>query len=174
VINYFSIAVIPLMFFGIITYGFMQRVKMFDSFLAGAKDGLETSVRILPSLVALLTAISMFKASGALDILTRLSLPVLQLIKLPKEVAPLAFMRPISGSGSLAIVETIFKDYGPDSLAGRVASVMMGSTETTFYTLTVYFGSVNVKDTRYTVKAALAADLFGMIASVWIVRMFFY
>lgn len=173
-INYLSIAIMPLMFFGIITYGFMQKIKVFDAFIIGAKDGLETSVRILPSLIALLTAIAMFKSSGALDIIIKLLSPILEFIRLPEEVMPLALMRPISGSGSLAIVETIFKDHGPDSFAGRVASVMMGSTETTFYTLTVYFGSVNVKDTRYTVKAALLADLFGILTSVWVVRMLFY
>jgi spore maturation protein B len=169
--EFISIAVIPLMFFGIIGYGLVKKVKVFDSFIFGAKDGLETSFAILPSLIALLTAISMFRASGALDILTELISPLLSLIRFPKELAPLALMRPISGSGALAIVKGMLEQFGPDSFLGRSASVMMGSTETTFYTLAVYFGSINIKDTRYTVKAALLADLTGMVASVYVVRL---
>lgn len=169
--EYISIAVIPLMFFGVILYGLIKRVKVFDSFIYGAKDGLETSFRILPSLIALLTAITMFRASGALDIIISFLSPVLSLIRFPKEIAPLALMRPISGSGSLAIVKDLLSQYGPDSFVGKVASVMMGSTETTFYTLAVYFGSISIKDTRYTVKAALISDLAGMIASVYVVRL---
>ncbi|OQB16107.1 MAG: Spore maturation protein B [Firmicutes bacterium ADurb.Bin193] len=172
--GYISAAIVPLMFFGIILFGFIKRVKIFESFVLGAKDGLETSFRILPSLVALLTAITMFRASGALGIMTDFLSPVLELVRFPKELAPLAFMRPISGSGSLAIVKDILSNYGPDSFQGRVASIMMGSTETTFYTLAIYFGCVNVKDTRYTVKAALLADLVAMLTSVYITRLFFY
>ena len=172
-INYISTAVIPLMLFGIIAHGLANRVQIFDSFVLGAKDGLESCIRIIPSLVALLTAVSMFKASGALEIIVRLLSPVLSLLRFPEEVMPLALMRPISGSGSLAVVESILKAHGPDSFAGRATSVMMGSTETTFYTLAVYFGAVGVKDTRFTVKAALFADLVSVIASIWIVRIIF-
>lgn len=166
-----SIMVIPIMLFGIIGYAIIKRVKVFDTFILGAKDGLETSVNILPSLIGLLTAISMFRASGALDIITGIISPVLSLIHFPEELVPLALMRPVSGSGALAIVKELFSRYGADSFIGKVTSVMMGSTETTFYTVAIYFGSISIKDTRYTVKAALLADLTGMLASVYVVRL---
>ncbi len=169
--QYISAAAIPLMIFGIVAFGMSRGIKTFECFIDGAKDGLETSVRILPSLIALLVAITMFRASGALEMLTSLISPLLSVISFPKELAPLALMRPISGSASLALVRDLLTQHGADSFLGRCASVMMGSTETTFYTLAVYFGCVNMKDTRYTVKAALLADLCGMIASVYVVRL---
>jgi spore maturation protein B len=158
----------------IIGMGAIKKVGVFDCFIGGARDGLETAVRILPSLIALLTAITMFQASGALDFIVSALAPPLALIGFPKEAAPLALMRPVSGSGALAIVKDLLTRYGADSWIGRTASVMMGSTETTFYTLAVYFGCVHIKDTRYTVKAALLADLSGMLASVYVVKLFFY
>ncbi len=166
-----SISVIPLMLFCIIAFGIAKRVNTFECFIKGAKEGIEASVSILPSLIALLVAITMLRASGTLDIITSILSPLLEAINFPKELAPLAIMRPVSGSGSLAIVKDLLTRYGADSFLGRAASVMMGSTETTFYTLAVYFGCINVKDTRYTVKAALLADLFGMLASVYVVRL---
>jgi len=168
-----SILVIPLMFATIIGYGLLQRVAVFDCFIEGAKDGIETTIRILPALVGLLTAIAMFRASGALDMLCNLLSPLLSIINFPKELVPLALMRPISGSGALAIVTDLTKIHGADTFIGRAASVMMGSTETTFYTLAVYLGSVGIKHSRYTVKAALLADLTGILASVYVVRWFF-
>ena len=172
VIDFISISIIPMMIAGILLAGMIKKVKVFDSFLTGAKDGIETSVRIIAPLVGLLTAIAMLRASGALDFLSQVLAPALALIKFPKEVLPLAMMRPISGSGALAIISDVFKSYGVDSYIGKVTSIMMGSTETTFYTLAVYFGSVGIYNTRYTVKAALFADLTAILASVYIAKLF--
>ncbi|MBR2742683.1 MAG: spore maturation protein [Clostridia bacterium] len=157
----------------IIAYGVYKRTPVFDEFLAGAAQGLRTIAKILPSLLGLLFAIEIFKASGALDLLTFAIGPLLSRLGVPKEVVPLALLRPVSGSGSLAIVADIFKDAGPDSFAGRCASVMMGSTETTFYTIAVYFGAARIKKIAYTPIAALFGDLLGFAASIIIVTLFF-
>ncbi len=173
-LNYLSVAIMPLIVFSIITYGLLKKVSIFDSFTKGAKDGIETTVRILPSLVALVTAVSMLRASGFIDFLCNLTAPVLNFVGFPKELVPLSLMRPISGSGALAVIDEILKTYGADSFIGRCASVMAGSTETTFYTLAVYLGSVGITNSRHTVKSALCADLTAMIISVIIVKLIFY
>lgn len=173
IINFISTAIVPILIFIIVSYGLMKRTDVFDSFIVGAKDGIETTIHILPSLIGLFTAISMFRASGAIELITSAIAPILNLIHFPKEILPLALMRPISGSGALAIVNDILKNYGADSFIGRAASVMMGSTETTFYTLAVYFGCVHIKNVRYTVKAALLADITGMLVSVLVVYSIF-
>ena len=173
VIKMVSIGVMPVLFFLIIGYGLFKKVNVFDAFLEGAMDGLKTSVKILPALVGLIAAITMFRVSGGMEFITRLLAPVTNLLGVPSEVMPLALLRPVSGSGALAVVSDLLKTHGPDSLIGRITSVMMGSTETTFYTLAVYYGSVGIKDIRFTVKAALLADLTGMLASVWVCRFFF-
>ena len=154
--------IIPLILCAIFLYGLLHGVNIFDSFLEGAKEGISTSFGILPALVALMTCIAMFNASGALDILTNALRP---------ETIPLALLRPISGSGALAIYENLLSNYGPDSFVGKVASVMQGSTETTFYTIAVYYGAVKVKKTRHTVPSALSADLTGFLMSVVAVRL---
>lgn len=173
IIKIISIGVMPVLFFLIIGYGLFKKVNVFDAFLEGAMDGLKTSVKILPALVGLIAAITMFRVSGGMEFITRLLAPVTNLLGVPSEVMPLALLRPVSGSGALAVVSDLLKTHGPDSLIGRITSVMMGSTETTFYTLAVYYGSVGIKDIRFTVKAALLADLTGMLASVWVCRFFF-
>lgn len=173
IIKMISIGVMPVLFFLIIGYGLCKKVNVFDAFLEGAMDGLKTSVKILPALVGLIAAITMFRVSGGMEFITRLLAPVTNLLGVPSEVMPLALLRPVSGSGALAVVSDLLKTHGPDSLIGRITSVMMGSTETTFYTLAVYYGSVGIKDIRFTVKAALLADLTGMLASVWVCRFFF-
>jgi len=169
-LNYISILIVPLMLAIIISYGLMNKLPVFELFVSGAKEGIETTFQILPALIGLITAIAMLRASGALDAFGNFISPVISFISVPKEIVPLAVMRPISGSGSLAIVNDIINTYGADSFIGRCASVMMGSTETTFYTLAIYLGSVGIKNSRYTVKAALLADLTGILASVYIVR----
>jgi spore maturation protein B len=128
-------------------------------------------LQIVAPLVGLMVGISMLRASGALDLLCSLLKPVTSAIGMPGEVLPLALLRPVSGSGSIAIVNDIFRHFGPDSPAGKIASVMMGSTETTFYTVAVYFGAVGVKKLRHTLKSALLADLFGMIFATFVARM---
>ena len=168
-----SLLIIPVIFSVIIIYALFKRVNIFEAFTKGAAEGIETVVKILPSLVGLIAAITMLRYSGALDFLIKLLSPVTKLFNVPSEVMPLALLRPVSGSGSLAVLSDILKTSGADSEVGRIASVMMGSTETTFYTLCVYFGSVKITDSRYTVFAALIADFAGFAASVAVCRMFF-
>lgn len=169
----FTAYVIPVLIAGILIFGLIKGVNVFDTFIQGAKEGLNTAVSILPALVALMVAVTMFKASGALDILSYSLAPITERIGLPKEVLPIALLRPISGSGGLAILENILAQYGPDSLIGRIASVLQGSTETTFYTIAVYYGAVGIKNTRYTVLAASAADFAGLVIGCLTVRLFF-
>ena len=164
--SYLSAFALPVVIGSFLTLGFWKKVPVYDCFVEGAKDGLQSLVGIIPPLVGLMVAIHMFRASGALELLSHLLAPLLRAIRLPAEVLPLALLRPISGSASTAIVTDIFQTLGPDSVAGTIASVMMGSTETTFYTVAVYFGAVGVKNTRHTIAAALSADLTGMLLAV--------
>ncbi|MCI8501861.1 MAG: spore maturation protein [Oscillospiraceae bacterium] len=162
--------VIPTVLLGIILFGLIKKVNVYEAFLEGAKEGAITTFQIMPAIIAILTAIGMLKASGALAALVQLFEPVCQLIGFPAELTPLAIIRPISGSGSLAVLEQVLRDYGPDSLIGRVASVMQGSTETTFYTIAVYYGAAQITKARYTLPCALAADFAGMVFSAAAVR----
>lgn len=158
----------------IIVFGLLRGVPVFDTFVVGAKEGIQSSISILPSLVGLIMAVTMLNASGALDLFSAFIAPAANAIGLPKQVMPLAILRPISGSGSLAVLTQIFTSNGPDSFVGRVASVMMGSTETTFYAIAVYYGSIGVKKTRHTIPAALSADFTGYLASALAVSLFFH
>jgi len=173
IIKFLSAFAIPCMFLVILFTGLYKNVKIYDVFIEGAKEGITTVVRIIPTLVGLLVAVGVFRASGALDLLIFAARPLASLLGIPTEAMPLVFMRPISGSASLAIVSDILKVHGPDSFVGRVVSTMMGSTETIFYTLTVYFGSVGVKNIRYTLIAALLADTVSIVVSVWICTLVF-
>lgn len=173
VIRQISDYAIPAIFIIIILAAILKKVKAYDLFVEGAKDGIETVIRIVPSLVGLLVAVGVFKASGALDIIIFLMRPVTDLLGMPPEVAPLALLRPISGSASFAFVTEIIKAFGPDTYQGRVAATMMGSTETIFYTLAVYYGSVGIKNIRYTLAAAIMADIISVIASLWACRFIF-
>jgi spore maturation protein B len=164
---------IPVVFLIILGIGMYRDVKVYDVFVESAREGIATIVRIMPPLVGLMVAIGVFRASGALDLLIYAVSPVARLLGIPSEVMPLALLRPVSGSASLALVSEMVKNYGPDSFVGRVASTMMGSTETIFYTLAVYFGSVGIKNIRFTLIAALIADLTSVIASVWACSMIF-
>lgn len=171
-LNYIGIAAIPVTIISIILFGLLNRVKVYEAFLGGAKEGISTVVKILPPLVGLMVAVGVFRASGALDILVGIVKPVFNLIGIPSDVLTLAFMRPISGSASLAIAVDIMNKFGPDSYIGKVACTIMGSTETIFYTLTVYFGAVAIKNIKYTLYAALITDVVGVVTAVWIWRMF--
>ena len=166
--------VIPVAIVGIIVAGLLQHENVFTLFMDGAKEGIPVAVSILPALIALMTAISMFRASGAFDLLDAAIAPLCGALHVPAQVVPLALMRPVSGSGSLSLFESILKQNGPDSFAGRVASVLQGSTETTFYTVTVYYGSVGVSRTRHTLPAALSADFVGFVMSVVTVSLLLY
>jgi len=164
---------IPVIFLIVLIIGLLREVKVYDVFVEGAREGIETVIRIIPTLVGLMTAVGVFKASGALDYIIYVFSPLSGLLGIPSEAMPLALLRPVSGSASLALVADIIKTYGPDSYVGRVVSTMMGSTETIFYTLAVYFGSVGIKNIRYTLIAALIADLVSVTASAWACTLIF-
>lgn len=165
--------VIPLLMAGVAVYGMGKKVDVYSTLTRGAEEGLSVLLRIIPALVGLLTAVSMFRASGAMEWLSGLFAPLLELIGIPPETMSLMLVRPVSGSGALAVASELLVAHGPDSYVGRVAAVMLGSTETTFYTIAVYFGSAGIYRTRHTVPAALAADLTGFWASALAVRLFF-
>lgn len=165
--------ILPCFIVFILVFGLVKGVDIFDVFISGAKEGLNTSVKILPALIILMTCVGMFKASGGLDVITYALEPITSLLHIPKEIVPLALLRPVSGSGALVIYEDILRSYGADSTIGRVASVLMGSTETTFYTLAVYYGATKIKRTRHTLACSLSGDMTGFIMSSLIVYLFF-
>ena len=165
--------VIPLLLAAVAVWGVGRRVDVFAALTDGAAEGLRVLLRIFPNLVALLTAVYMFRASGALDTLTSVLAPVLTAVGIPPETAPLLLIRPRSGSGALAAGSELMETYGTDSTIGRTAAVMLGCTETTFYTIAVYFGAAGIRKTRYTIPAALTADVTGFLAAAWCVRFFF-
>lgn len=169
----FSSLVIPVLLAAVAVYGMGKNINIYDALTHGAEEGLTVLLRIIPALVGLLTAVAMFRASGAMEFLSGLCAPLLNCLGIPEETAPLMLIRPVSGSGALAVVSDLIASHGPDSYEGRVAAVMMGSTETTFYTIAVYFGSAGIHKTRHTVPAALTADLVGFFASALAVRLFF-
>ena len=163
-----SSLVIPVLLAGVALYGMGKRVDVYGALTHGAEEGLTVLLKVLPALVGLLTAVAMFR-----EWLTGLCAPALEFLGIPPETTPLMLVRPVSGSGALAVGSDLIATYGPDSYIGRVAAVMLGSTETTFYTIAVYFGSAGIIRTRHTVPAALAADLTGFLASAFAVRLFF-
>jgi spore maturation protein B len=169
----FSIFIIPAILVGFPLYGLIKKVPVYESFVEGAKEGFQVAVRIIPYLVAILFAIAMFRASGAMDFLVRALNPVLALIGFPAEVLPMALIRPLTGSGSTAILVDMINQYGEDSIFVKMAAVMFGSSETTFYVIAVYFGAVNVKRTRHALPAGLTADLAATLLAVWTVRLLF-
>ncbi len=162
--------VIPFFIALIMIIGLSKKVDVFSEFTEGAKENLKAAVSVLPALVALMTAIGMFKASGALDFISAAVSPLTNFLGFPEECIPLAIIRPVSGSGALAVFENILTDVSPDSFAGRVASVIIGSTETTFYTIAVYYGVTKVKKTRQALPASLAADFTGFVLSALTAR----
>ena len=153
--------------------GLTGKRDVYTLLVTGAGSGLETVLRILPALVILLTAVSMLRASGAMDYLTRLFTPLCTLVGIPPETVPLVLIRPISGSAALAVGSELMAAYGADSEIGRTAAVMLGSTETTFYTISVYFGAAGISRTRYAIPAALFADLTGFVMAAWVSRWMF-
>ena len=169
----FSAYLIPLLLAFVAVFGVSRRVDVYSALSQGAEEGLRILLRILPALVGLLTAVHMLRASGATEVLESALAPVLLRLGIPPETAALLVIRPVSGSGALAIGSELMAAHGPDSYIGRVTAVMLGSTETTFYTIAVYFGSAGIIKTRHAVPAALAADLAGFIASALAVRLVF-
>lgn len=164
---------VPLTIGAIAVYAAGRRVDVYSALVQGAGSGLDTLLRIVPALIGLMTAVYMLRASGAMDLLGELAAPLLEKLGIPPETAALLFIRPVSGSGALAVGSELMAAHGPDSYIGRVAAVMLGSTETTFYTIAVYFGAAGVKKTRYAIPAALTADLAGFMAAALAVRVFF-
>lgn len=164
--------IFPAVFIGILGFGLYKKIPVFDVFLKGAKRGADSCFSILPALVGLVVAVSMMRSSGILDFLANLFSPVLKYVKFPPDVLPLALLKSVSGSGALAMIKNIFEISGVDSPSGRLASVMLGSSETTFYALAIYYGITKVKNTRYTVFAAVVADVVGIIAAVFVCKIF--
>ena len=168
-----SALAIPLLIIIFIGYGMIKRVKVYESFVQGAKEGFNIAVKIIPYLVAMLVAIGIFRAGGAMDWLIYILKPVTNLIGMPAEALPMALMRPLSGSGSLGIMSENLAVYGPDSFIGVLVSTFYGSTETTFYVLALYFGAINIKSTRHAVPVGLIADVAGILGALFIVRLLF-
>jgi spore maturation protein B len=164
---------IPIFVISVIIYGCKKKIAIYDSFLDGAKDGLITAFNIFPSVIAFVFAINIFLNSGILETIFAFLTPTLEKINLPIEILPMAFVRPISGTASLAIMNDLFLKFGPDSFVGRLASTIQGCTDTTIYVLALYFGSVKITKTRYALSTGLFADFIGIIASFIIVRLFF-
>jgi spore maturation protein SpmA len=168
-----STLAIPLIIFSFVTYGLIKKVKVYESFVEGAKEGFDIAVKIIPYLVGMLVAIGIFRAGGMMDVLQDLLAYPAHLIGMPKEALPMALIRPLSGSGSAGVMAEIMTHYGPDSLIGIMVSTFFGSTETTFYVLAVYFGAVNIRKTRHAVLVGLAADFAGIVAATFIVNQLF-
>ena len=164
---------IPVLILGIPLYALFKGVKVYEAFVDGAKEGFDVAVRIMPYLVAILVAIGLFRDVQAMDQFALLVGPFTEMINMPAEILPMAIIRPLSGGGAMGVMTSIFAEYGPDSYIGLLASVMLGSTETTFYVLAVYFGSVNIKKTRHALAAGLTADVAGILAAVTFCYLFF-
>ncbi|OOB76947.1 MAG: spore maturation protein [Epulopiscium sp. Nuni2H_MBin003] len=157
--------IIPTVCVLIVMYGLYKEVNVFEVFIEGAAEGLQVAVKILPTLIALLVAVGMLRASGTLDGIVRIVSPLISFTDFPSEVIPIALMRMVSSSASTGLILDIFNTHGPDSFMGRLVSIMFGCTETIFYTMSVYFMAVNIKNTRYTLAGALIASLAGIVAS---------
>ena len=166
IINYISSAAIPVIILLIIIYGLTEKNKVYDTFLDGAKEGVEIVFKLFPTLVGIFIAVGALRSSGILDLIVTFISPITNLLKIPSQIMPLAMLRPISGSASMAVAVDIMQKYGVDSIIGLITSTIMGSTETTFYTIAVYTSAVGIKKIRFVLVAALLADLAGMIASV--------
>ncbi|MBQ2879597.1 MAG: spore maturation protein [Anaerotignum sp.] len=165
--------IIPVTILFIVVFGCLQKVDIYEVFLEGAKDGLRTVVDILPTLIGLVMAVEVVRAGGLLDLMVEWFRPVAEKIGFPAELAPLSIIRLVSSSAATGLLTDIFQTYGPDSYIGRVASVMMSCTETVFYTMSLYFLSVGIRRTRWTLPCALLANLVGMMAAVWLVEVVF-
>ncbi|EST56104.1 spore maturation protein [Brevibacillus panacihumi W25] len=172
-VSLISLWAIPVMIAFVLLYGWKKRVPVYETFVEGAKGGFGTTIRILPHLIAMMVAVTMFRESGALGLLLGLIKPILDFLHFPEELLPLALLRPLTGTGSLAIATDLIAQYGPDSFLGRLAATMQGSTDTTLYVLTVYFGAVGIRNSSYALKVGLLSDLAGVIFSLLVVYLVF-
>lgn len=168
--NYITKSIIPIIVLIIITYGMFKGRKVYEWFIEGAKEGLQVCLNIFPYLLAMIVAVNIFREANLLEMLNNIIAPVATLIGLPKEIIPLVLIKPLSGSGAVGILTDILKTYGADTNIGLIASVIMGTTETIFYTITVYFGAVKIKKIRHTLWAALCAELTAIIAAIFMVN----
>lgn len=173
IINIISAWAIPIMIAFIPLYAWIKKVAVYESFVEGAKDGFSTAINIMPHLVGMMVAISVFRASGALDFFVGWFTPLLSKLSVPSEILPLGILRPLTGTGSLAFTTDLIKTYGPDSMIGRIASTIQGSTDTTLYVLTVYFGAVGIRKGRYALKVGLFSDLVGFVAAIAVCLLIF-
>ena len=171
--NKISVVIIPLLVLLIILYGYKKRINIYDAFLRGAKEGLVSTFNIFPALIAMVFAVNIFLKSNFISFSLGFLSPLLKHLSIPLEILPMALLRPISGSSTLVIMNDLFLTYGPDSLIGRLASIIQGCTDTTFYVMTLYFGSIRILKTRYALKVGLFADFCGIIASLIITNLFF-
>lgn len=166
IVNYISSVAIPFSILSIIIYGLIEKQKVFDVFIEGVKEGIQIIINIFPNLLGLFLAIGALRSSGVLDMLIQIIKPIIEIFNIPSQVMPLALLRPISGSASMAVAIDIMKNCGVDSLIGMITSTIMGSTETTLYTIAVYTSVVKVKKTRFVLIAALIGDVVGILTSV--------
>lgn len=173
ILEYFIISIIPILVVTIVIYGGIKGVKVYECFVEGAKEGVTLCFNIYPYLLAMLVAVGIFRESGALTYLIDIVKPVVKFIGLPAELVPLVMIKPLSGSGAQGVFVSILQEYGADTYIGLLASIIIGTTETIFYTLTVYFGAVNIKKIRHTLWAALLADLTAIIAAITISNLMF-
>lgn len=171
--NYIANLIIPIMVLFIIVYGIKHKVNVYDEFLNGATESFEMVLKIFPCLLAMILGINIFLKSGIVELLYNVINPFFKLINIPTQIFPMIIMRPISGTSTLAILNDLFKTYGPDSFIGRLASIIQGSTDTTFYVLTLYFGSIGIKKIRYSMIAGLFADFVGITAAILISKIIF-
>lgn len=171
--NYLTESIIVLIILFILSYGIIKNVKVYECFVEGAKEGLTICLRIFPYLLAMLCAVAIFRGSGALNVFIQIFKPFVSFIGLPSEVLPLVLIKPLSGSGALGVLTDTLQKYGADSYIGRVSAILMGSTETIFYTLSVYYGAVGIKKIRHTLWAAIFADLTALIMAVSLANLMF-
>lgn len=172
-LEWISIGIVPFMVLIIITYGYIKGIDIYTAFIEGAKEGFKTAMKIMPYLIAIFIAIGILRGSSTLGMLTNLLSPFMDLVGIPEEILPLILIRPISGSGALGIIKDIIGHYGPDSFPGVLASVMMGSSETIFYTVALYFGSIGIEDYRHTLKAALISYIISIFITIFICGLYY-
>jgi len=173
IVNFISQLIIPLFILFVVLYGFYKKVRVYDSFVSGAKDGINIVIRIFPYLLAIFIAVKSFQASGAFDFIKNISSGIFAILNIPLEVVSISIIKPLSGSASLGVFTDIVKSTGPDSLASRISAVIMGSAETTFYILAVYLGAIGIKKTRYLVPVCVISDIVGIIIAIIVVKLIF-
>lgn len=169
----FSVYILPILIFSILFYGLCKKVPLYEEFVEGAKDGFKVSISIIPYLIAIIVGISMFRASGAIDLITNYCGTLLNKMFIPADIVPIMITRSLSGSATLGLFSDIANNLGPNSYVTKLAAVMVGSSETTFYVLAVYFGAVGIKKYRYALLTGIIADITGIVLAIWVARLFF-